>query len=492
MRVAAFVSVVCCLVLAVCPAQAKTSVEKSLREQIAVLASDDFEGRAPGTAGEQKTLNYITQIWQKAGLRPGTTEASWLVPVPLVQRSPGSAKFSFATREKTLRFVADEIVLTGREASYQKKALPLLFGGYGIKEDGTPLDNVAGKAVLLLFDQPDFGPAATRVVRARREALVKAGAEAVFVVANNGAGAWSAVRRQLLTRPLALQSREIRAPLEGAFSSEFAVAMVTAAGRDWDKLRAHAREKNFVAEDLGIAGDFDVTTDVHRFNSQNVIGKISGKKPETGAVLYMAHWDHLGICQPESATDKICNGAVDNASGIAVLTEIARGLSKSRFDRDIYFVATTAEESGLLGAYAFADNPPVPLDKIMVAFNVDTIAVAPAGAKVAIVGRGTTSLDPIIDGVAARLGRPPEMSTESNSFVQRQDGWALGLKGVPAVMVGGAFADIGRLQAFLGSNYHKPDDELTDKTELGGAAEDVKLHIELGRTFADTRKYKGK
>ena len=491
MRIAAIISIACCVSLAG-SVVAKPSVQQSLREQISILSSDDFEGRAPGTQGERKTIDYISQQWQKAGLRPGADAGSWLAAVPLVQRGPGSAKFSFATKEKTLRFIADEILLTGREISYQKKAMPFVFGGYGIKDDGTVIDNVAGKAVLVLFDQPDFGPTAMRAIRARREALVKAGAEAVFIVADNGAGAWSAVRRQLLTRPLALQSREVKAPLEGAISSEFAVALVTAAGRDWDKLRAHAREKSFVAEDLGITGDFDVTTEVHRFDSYNVVGKIPGKKPQSGTVLYMAHWDHLGICQPESATDKICNGAVDNASGIAVLTEIARGLSKGRYDRDIYFVATTGEESGLLGAYAFTDNPPIPLDRITAAFNVDTIAVAPAGAKVAIVGRGTTALDQLIDGVAMRLGRTPETSTESNSFIQRQDGWALSQKGVPAVMVGGAFADSGRLQAFLASNYHKPGDELTDATELGGAAEDVKLHIELGRTFADVRKYKGK
>ena len=491
MRVAAIIAIACCVSLTV-PVVAKPSVEQSLREQISVLSSDDFEGRAPGTAGERKSIDYIMQIWGKAGLRPSAETGGWLMPVPLVERGPGTAKFSFATKDKVLRFVADEIVLTGRDSSYQKKSVPLVFGGYGINDDGSALGNVAGKAVMILFDQPSGAPAAFKSVRARREALVKAGAEIVLVVADNGAGNWSAARRQLLTRSLALQSREIRAPLEGAVSSEFAVAMVTAAGRDWDKLRAHAREKSFVAEDLGIAGDFDVKTNVNRFDSYDVIGKIPGKKPVQGAVVFMAHWDHLGICQPESETDKICNGAVDNASGVAVLTEIARGLSKGRYDRDIYFVATTAEESGLLGAYAFAEKPPVPLNQIVALLNIDTIAVAPAGAKVAIVGRGTTSLDPVIDAVAKRLGRMPETSTESNSFIQRQDGWALSQKGVPAVMVGGAFADNGRLQAFLATNYHKPGDELTDATELGGAVEDVKLHIELGRTFADVRKYKGK
>jgi hypothetical protein len=488
MRFAPLASVAFLLVLAGFPAEAKT-VEQSLRDHIAVLASDEYEGRAPGTAGEQKTLGYIMAAWQKAGLKPGADNDSWFAPVPLLQRAPLASKFSFSTKEKTLRFIADEIILTGRDESYQKKALPLVFGGYGIKADGTAIDGVAGKAVLMLFDPPDTAPAAMKSLRVRREALVKAGAEAVFVVADNGQGNWAAIRRQLLSRPITLQTREIRAPLEGAISSEFAVGMVTAAGRDWDKLRASAKTPNFATQELGINGDFDVTTNIWRFDSQNVLGKIAGKKKGSGAVVFMAHWDHLGICEPEAVEDKICNGAVDNASGIAVLTEVARGLAKSRQDRDIYFVATTAEESGLLGAYAFADKPPVPLDQIVAVLNVDTIAVAPAGAKVAIIARGMTPLDPIVDGVAKKLGRKVETSTAANSFLQRQDGWALTQKGVHAIMVGGSFSDLGRMQAFLESDYHGPNDELTDKTILSGAAEDVVLHIELGRMFASERKY---
>jgi Peptidase family M28 len=489
MRFAPLVSVAFLLVLAGFPAEAKT-VEQSLRDHVAVLASDEYEGRAPGTAGEQKTLGYIMSAWQKAGLKPGADGDSWFAPVPLLQRAPLASKFSFSTKEKTLRFIADEIILTGREEGYKNKALPLVFGGYGIKADGTAIDGVAGKAVLMLFNQPDTAPAAMKSPRARREALVKAGAEAVFVVADNGQGNWAAIRRQLLSRPIGLQTREIKAPLEGAISSEFAVGMVTAAGRDWDKLRASAKTPNFAIQDLGINGDFDVSTNIRRFDSQNVIGKIAGKKKGSGALVFMAHWDHLGICEPESSEDKICNGAVDNASGIAVLTEVARSLAKSRHDRDLYFVATTAEESGLLGAYAFADKPPVPLDQIVAALNVDTIAVAPAGAKVAIIARGMTPLDSIVDGVAKKLGRKVETSTAANSFLQRQDGWALTQKGVPAIMVGGSFADLGKMQAFLESDYHGTNDELTDKTILSGAAEDVTLHIELGRVFASERKYK--
>jgi hypothetical protein len=490
MRGAAILSMFLGLAAAVpLPVAAKDRVEQALRADIAVLASDDYQGRAPGTIGEQKTIGYIRAAWIKAKLKAGAQGNSWFAPVPLIQRGPKTAKFSFATREKTLRFVDDEIVLTGRDATYGHKALPLVFGGYGIKPDGSAIDNVTGKAVLILFEQPDFAAPDIASVRARRDALIRAGAEAVLVVADNGQGSWAALRRQLLARPIGLATGETRAPLEGAISSEFAVGLVTAAGRDWDKLRAHARDQSFVVENLGVTGDFDVTTDIRTFDSQNVIGKIPGKGKDSGAVIFMAHWDHLGICRPESETDKICNGAVDNASGIAVLNEVARTLAKSQYDRDIYFVATTAEESGLLGAYAFAANPPVPLDNIVAVFNLDTIAVAPAGAKVAIVGRGNTKLDPTIEMIAKKLGRGIEPSSRANTFIQRQDGWAFTQKGVPAVMVNGAFSDLGRLQSFLEGDYHGPGDELTDATILSGAVEDVALHIELGRYFASMKKY---
>lgn len=467
---------------------AKSVTEADLREHIAVLASDEFEGRAPGTAGEAKTIQYIAASWKAAGMKPGAKDGSWFDPVALVSRGQGTATATYMVGARKLRVASDDIVLIGKEAQFSKK-LPLMFGGYGVKANGDALDNVAGKAVMIFLDRPEFAPDDKQSPRARRDALVAAGAEAVIMVAES-AGNWSAARRQLLSRPITLESREKRAELEGAISSEYAVALITAGGRDWDKLRKAAKAENYAGEALGIDGSFDVTTEVRRFNSYNVVGKLAGRKKNSGALLYMGHWDHLGLCEPEGAADRICNGAVDNASGIAVLTEVAQHLAKKRHDRDIYFVATTGEESGLLGAYAFAEFPPVPLDRIVLSLNVDTIAISGRGAKVAIIGRGTTKLDSAVEAVARKAGRKIEPSTDANAFIQRQDGWALTQKGVPALMVGGSFADLGLMQKFLAGDYHGPDDELTDTTQLGGAAEDAVLHVALGQYFADARKYK--
>lgn len=472
------------------PAFAKSVTEADLRTHIEILASDAFEGRKPGTEGEAKTVQYIAEAWAQAGLKPAAADGSWFDPVPLIQRGQGSSNYTFTAKGRKLWVGSDDIVLIGKQAAYVVSNLPLVFTGTGVKSDGKVVADVKGKAALVLFDAENV-PDNMKSPRARREALIAAGAEAVIFVGDSQSN-WPTLRRQLLARPIMLESREKRAPLEGAISTEFVVGLVTAAGRDWDKLRANAKQADYAGEALGIDADLEVKTDLYRFNSSNVIGKIAGRKKNSGALLFMGHWDHLGICAPEGAPDRICNGAVDNASGIAVMNEVAKALAKKKHDRDIYFLATTAEESGLLGAYAFADKPVLPLDQIILSLNVDTIAIAPRGSKVAIIGRGTTPLDAAVEAVAKKTGRLIEGSSDANAFIQRQDGWALTQKGVPALMVGGSFADLGLMQKFLGSDYHGPNDELTDSTELGGAAQDADLHIALGRHFADTRKYKSK
>jgi Zn-dependent M28 family amino/carboxypeptidase len=174
---------------------------------------------------------------------------------------------------------------------------------------------------------------------------------------------------------------------------------------------------------------------------------------------------------------------------VAALTEIARRLAKGpRLDRDVYFLATTAEELGLLGAYAFAENPPLRLGQIVAAFNIDSIALAPAGTPLAIVGRGMTPLDAQIEAVARRERRAIVPGNGANAYIRRQDGWALQQHDVPAVMVSSAYADSARIEAFFEGPYHRPADNLKRGIELGGAAEDVAFHVALGRWFGDARK----
>ncbi len=464
--------------------------ESVLREHIRVLASDEFEGRDPGTAGEEKTINYIAEEWGKAGLKPAASDGSWFEPVPMISYMPGERDVRFHRAGRKLRFSREDIVLVGREENYLAKKVPVLFAGSGLKGDGSLIDGVKGKALLLLLDTPENAQDELRSFRARSRALIEAGAEVIIYVANPDE--WKMMKRRVERRSVRLEGQRPRAPLQGAVSTEFAVGLVTSGGRDWDKLRAKAKTEDFAGIDLGVTGDFNVASKISRIKSNNVIGKITGRKPGSGAVMYLGHWDHFGYCGEEGDDDGICNGAVDNASGIAVLIEVAAKLARKKHDRDIYFLATTAEERGLLGAYAYTRKPVFPLEDIVVALNIDTIAIAPKGAKVAIIGRGTERLDKAVEKVARKKRRRIEKSDDANAFIRRQDGWAFTQKGVPALMVGGAFSDLKLLQEFLRGVYHGVDDELTAETELGGATEDADLHVALGKYFASTRKFRRK
>jgi Zn-dependent M28 family amino/carboxypeptidase len=220
------------------------------------------------------------------------------------------------------------------------------------------------------------------------------------------------------------------------------------------------------------------------FMAHNVVGRVPGRSPDGRAVVLMAHYDHLGICLPEGAPDRICNGAVDNASGVAALIAVAERVAEMKLDRDVWFVATSAEEWGLLGAKAFAARPPLPLASIIAGFNLDTIAIAPRGMPVAMIAAKGARMDGLVRQAASAMGRAFDGDDEAAPFLQRQDGWALAQRGVPMIMAGGSFSDFKLLSAFLASGYHSPADELRRETELGGAADDANLHVELIRRAA--------
>ena len=255
------------------------------------------------------------------------------------------------------------------------------------------------------------------------------------------------------------------------------------------ELEQIAAQPDFLPSTLSLSVTLEATTRETRIRTYNLIGKLPGKNPKDGAVLLVAHWDHFGICAEAPAEDLVCNGAIDNASGVASLTEVARRLQRGpRLDRDVYFLATTAEELGLLGAHAFAENPPLPLTSIVAAFNIDSNAIAPRGEPFAIVGKGMTALDPYIFEAAKKSRVKVLESDVANEYVRRQDGWALLQHDIPSVMVTTAYAKIARMERFFEGDYHRPSDDLGHKLELGGAAQDVAFLTDLARWFADPRR----
>ncbi|MEQ1509179.1 MAG: M28 family peptidase [Sphingopyxis sp.] len=460
--------------------------EAELRAHIAVLASDDYGGRFPGTPGETLAAQYIAQALSDAGFIGGAdADGSWYQPVPLVEMVVGQSEARFSdTAGRAI--IAPDVLLRAPSGSAQINGAQVIFVGYGVDSSGQVIADVAGKIALVLgADRPGENPLPAAL---RREALIAKGAVAIITVSAPGAASFRGFLRSYTNARMQLAGRVSRAQIEGVMANESAQRLMQDSGLSLVDATSAAATNDYAGMTLSGKATLRATTARRDFNSYNVVARLPGRRSGSGTVLVTGHWDHLGsTCRPATAADRICNGAVDNASGIAAMIEIARRVaSGTRLDRDVVFVATTAEEQGLLGAYHFASNPVVSLSSIVIALNIDTVAVAPRGAAMAIVGRGATRLTAEVEAVAQAMNRAIDRDDDANAFLRRQDGWALSQAGVPAIMAGGGFSEATYLQAFISGNYHTPADEMTDAVQLGGAADDADLHIALIRHFAST------
>lgn len=444
--------------------------EAEIRSDIAVLASDEFLGRQPATAGETLTLSYIGGALHRSGLRGGMADGGWYQRVPMVRfLDVAQARMSATRNGAPVAIPADAFALRSYPGNFQG-TYPVVYIGDGRDGSLEAPAGVAGKVVLMTTPTG----ASNSDMRQRQAALARAGAIATLTVLPPTAN--PAQLRSAWTR---------RAEWTGEWGAMRATGGVTPALATALGAPATA-EKLDTARDLGVELTLDVASATYDAPTYNLVAKLPGRRPERGAILLTGHWDHLGAeCRPASATDRICNGAVDNASGIAALLAVARRLgSGPRLDHDVYVIATTAEELGLVGARQFVASLPLPKDRIRAVLNVDTIAIAPRGAPMAIVGRGANPwLDAVLDQTARSLGRAVDTDLEANAFIMRQDGAAFVADGIPAVMAGGSFADLAPLQRYLSGPYHGPDDELTDATPLGGAADDADLHVAAVRAL---------
>ena len=473
-------------------AQADAPVTTSdLRRHIEILASDAFQGRAPATEGETQSINYIAEQFRARGLEPAGVGGTWFQPVGLVERTTRSHQVRWSANGRDLPFDQADIALQGREAALRLTDVPVIFAGHGVRMPERGVDQLAGTdvrgaVVFVLFDAPDvpgFPPFSQRV-----RAVTDAGAAAVIAI--TGADLqWNFVTRNYHRATTKLASQVV-SPVVGAMPQAAVQRLIAAAGGNFERLLNDQPGSSFRAVTLPMRATLEVNTDVRAYTSNNVIGRIRGTGNSGQSLLYLAHWDHFGICRPEGVADRICNGAVDNASGVATLIEVAGRLARQPHPpRDILFMATTAEELGLLGAEAFARNPTVPLASIVAAINLDTVAIQHADEPVAVVGRGNAPLDSVIDQTVTAMGRQLDTDRDADSFLERQDGYALARAGVPAVMVGGNFSNMQTLGAFLDGPYHTPADQVGPGLVLDGAAEDANLLVALGRRLADPSVY---
>lgn len=467
----------------VAPAQLMRHIER--------LADDSFQGRAPGTEGERLTTAYIVEQLQARGVEPAGENGSWFQPVGLVDRAPGRATTRWSANGRDIPLEANEIVLISRDPTARVENAPVIFAGHGARIPDRGVDQLAGTdvrgAIVLILVQgpgvPGFPPLARRALD-----VSEAGAAAVIAIVGPEVP-WEMARAASNRTVTRIDSMPVPA-ISGAMPVTVAQRLVEAAGGDFNRLLNEQPGSSFRAVTLPLRASLDIASNVRRYSSNNVVGRIRGSGRTNESLLLLAHWDHLGICRPEGEADRICNGAVDNASGIASMIEIAGRLARQpRPARDILVLATTAEESGLLGADWFAHHPVVPIESIVAAINMDTVAIHPAGEPVAVIGRGNAQLDPVIDATVAAMGRRLDSDEEAAAFIQRQDGWKLTQVGVPAIMLGGSFSNMALLGGFLEGPYHKPNDQLGGQIVLEGAAEDATLTVALARRLADPAVY---
>lgn len=478
--------VLLCAVLAACatmppppdPVAERTAIAAHMMRDIEMLASDEFGGRKPGTPGEERTVAYLVERMQGIGLVSGTNDpgSAWRAPVDLISAEPLESNITVRTRRGAFEMPQD----SSAAYSFARRALidgvEVVFVGRGTQD--IPASAINGRIVVKLQDDSFPAP---------RETLFEAKPAAVLVVVPGDGGLDD--ERMRYEQEKLFPAREDSERLI-AFVTQEAFTKALPSGL-WERLLAEAEREDFRFRRMEATIAIDVQSERREFTSSNVIGLLPGQLRGAGAVVLMAHWDHFGECAP-GTPNPICNGAVDNASGVALMLELARRLKAiGPFDRDIYFVATSAEEFGLLGVKAFAASPPMPLDTIVAAFNFDTVAVAPPGGTFGFIGEGRTTLDDLVRQVLGEQRRELGNRAFAESFLRRHDGWVLLEAGVPSVLISTAFGSEIALGPYLASDYHRPSDEV-DRIELGGAIDDLLLHEELVKRVASASRYPGR
>ena len=506
------------------PASAAAAIDTgSIRSDIAMLASDSFQGRLPGTVGEDRTVEFLEREFKAIGLAPGNPDGSYLQKVPLVGITPdpkSSLTIASPKGRRVLKFkddvvawtkhVADQVSITNSE---------MVFVGYGVEAPEYEWDDykgadLTGKTVLMFVNDPPLadssqfgGKAMTYYGRwtYKYEQGLRHQAAAVLVVHETGPAGYpfSVVQGKTgeqfdLVTP---DKNAKRSTIEGWISLDQAKAIFTAAGQNFDQLKAKAATRDFVPVALGMKASMTIKNKLRTVDSRNVVGLLEGSDPtlKNEYVVYDAHWDHFGIGAKING-DSIYNGALDNASGTAALLALARAFKAMdpRPKRSIVFLAVTAEEQGLIGSSYYAENPLYPLAKTLANVNIDGINVGGRTKDVTVIGIGASELDDLITkaaGLQQRTIRPdPE---PEKGYYYRSDHFNFAKKGVPALYLEGGIeylgkaADFGMKQRerYVSDDYHKPSDEIKPDWDLSGAVEDLQLLATVGYWVANGDKY---
>ncbi|NUQ12590.1 MAG: M28 family peptidase [Gemmatimonadaceae bacterium] len=510
------------------PALAAISADTMLAS-IRILSSDAFEGRAPGTAGEDSTVAWLVAQFDALGLAPGNPDGSYVQRVELVgYTGTSTAAARVGGRPFPLRPTQDYIAVSRHDRPEINVAdTEIVFVGYGVVAPEFGWDDykgvdVRGKTVLIMVGDPPIPDPAnpaeldTSIFRGKAmtyygrwtykyEKASEMGAAAAIIIHQTGPAGYP---WEVVTGSWGQENFDIpgaagasRVAIEGWITEARARALFAAAGRDFDEASRAAITKDFRPLTGMGSATWRVRNAVRRVQSRNVIARLEGSDStlRDEYVVYTAHWDHSGR-NPSLQGDQILNGALDNASGTAQLLEIAKAFERlpERPRRSILFLAVTAEEAGLLGAKFYAKNPLYPLNRTVANINIDGVNQWGRTSDVVVVGLGNSTLDDVLDTVVTAAGRMivPDPEPEKG-FFYRSDHFEFAKEGVPALYPDAGVNYIGKpagwgLQKraeYTANDYHKPTDEIKPDWDLSGAVEDARMLFEVGYRVAQAAKW---
>jgi Zn-dependent M28 family amino/carboxypeptidase len=497
-----------------------------------VLSSDQFQGRAPGSKGEELTVNYLVEQFRKIGVKPGNTDGTFIQKVPLVGITPEPAPL-------VIHHGAEEQRLTWRDdvVAWSKHVAPsasidnseLVFVGYGIVapefdwDDYKGLDVTGKTLVMLVNDPPVEDPAAPGTLDPKvfggramtyygrwtykfEMAARKGAAGALIIHEQEPAGyPFSVIQTQVGERfDLVTEDKNMgRAAIEGWISLDRGRDILRLAGQDFGTLKARAATREFTPVPLGITASMTINNTLRTMNSRNVIARLDGSDAalKNEYVIYTAHWDHLGV-GPAVNGDTIYNGAIDNAVGVGGMLEIARAFTKLPVPpkRSIVFLAVTAEEQGLLGSQYYATEPVYPLDRTAATINIDGLNVHGRTRDLTLIGYGASDLDDYARDAAGEQGRiiRPDPHPE-NGFYSRSDHFNFAKMGVPSLFPDKGVDYLGKPKEFGervraqwdDRDYHQPSDVVRADWDLSGAREDLEVLLAVGYRVAEAEEMPG-
>ncbi len=495
-----------------------------------VLSSDEFQGRGPGTKGEELTVAYLVDQFRKMGLKPGNTDGSYTQKVPLVGITPAPAPLVFrkGSDEQRLAWKDDVVAWTKHVApSAAIDNSEIVFVGYGVVapeynwDDYKGLD-VKGKTLLMLVNDPPvpnpeneaeldpktFGGRAMtyygRWTYKYEIAASKGAAGAIIIHETDPAGYPFSVVQSKTGEQFDLVTPDknmSRVAVEGWITQGKAADLLKLAGHDFGTLKSQAASRDFKPVPLGVRASMTIKNTLRTVDSRNVLARIDGRDPKlkNEYVVYSAHWDHLGV-GPAVNGDTIYNGAVDNAVGVAGLLEIARSFTKlpTAPKRSIVFLSVTAEEQGLLGSEYYAVTPIYPLAQTAANINMDGINVHGRTRDITLIGLGASELDDYARDAAGEQGRiiRPDPEPEKGLYY-RSDHFNFAKQGVPALDPDPGVDYLGKPAEFSEKvrhdynerDYHQPSDIVRPDWDLTGAREDLKVFFAVGYRVAEAESF---